>query len=35
MHMICWEKITKPNNRGGLGVHSAKGRNLTLAAKLC
>ena len=35
MHMICWEKITKPKNRGGLGVHSAKGRNLTLAAKLC
>ena len=35
MHLIVGKKITKPKNRGGLGVHSAKGRNLTLAAKLC
>lgn len=35
MHMVCWEKVTKPKDRGGLGIQSAKGRNLTLAAKLC
>lgn len=35
MHLISWEKITKPKNRGGLGIQSAKGRNLTMAAKLC
>lgn len=35
MHMVSWRKITKPKARGGLGVHDAKGRNLTLVAKLC
>ena len=35
MHMISWEKVTKPKNKGGLGIQSAKGRNLTLATKLC
>ena len=35
MHMVSWKKITKPKARGGLGVHDAKGRNVSLAAKLC
>ena len=35
MHMVCWEKITKPKRRGGLGIQEARGRNLSLAAKLC
>ena len=33
--MIGWNKVTKPKNRGGLGLHAAKERNTTLAAKLC
>ena len=28
-------KVTKPKRRGGLGIQEARGRNLTLAAKLC
>ena len=35
LHMISWNKVTKPKNRGGLGLHAAKVRNTTLAAKLC
>lgn len=35
MHMVSWEKITKPKAWGGLGIQRVKGRNLTLAAKLC
>lgn len=35
MHMVSWKKITKPKARGGLGVHDAKGRNVSLAVKLC
>lgn len=35
MHMVSWKKITKPKARGGLGVHDAKGRNVSLATKLC
>jgi len=33
--MIGWNKVTKPKNRGGLGLHAAKERNTILAAKLC
>ena len=33
--MVGWNKVTKPKNRGGLGLHAAKERNTTLAAKLC
>ena len=33
--MIGWNKVTKPKNRGGLGLHAAKERNTTLVAKLC
>lgn len=35
MHMMSWKKITKPKARGGVGVCDAKGRNVSLAAKLC
>ena len=35
LHMIGWNKVTKLKNRGGLGLHAAKERNTTLAAKLC
>lgn len=34
MHMVNWKKVTKPKAKGGLGLQEAKGRNLTLAAKL-
>ena len=34
MHMINWKKVTKPKAKDGLGLQEAKGRNLTLAAKL-
>ncbi|XP_075659051.1 uncharacterized protein LOC142628906 [Castanea sativa] len=35
MHLVGWNKVTKPKTRGGLGLHAAKERNLTLAVKLC
>lgn len=34
MHMVSWEKITKPKDEGGLGLQAAKERNLALLAKL-
>ena len=34
LHMVGWNKVTKPKNRGRLGLHAAKERNTTLAAKL-
>ena len=33
--MVRWGKVTKPKCRRGLGIQEARGRNLTLAAKLC
>ena len=33
--MIGWNKVTKPKNRGGLGLYAAKERNTTIAVKLC
>ena len=30
--MVGWNKVTKPKNRGGLGLHAAKERNTILAA---
>ena len=33
MQWVGWGKITKPK-KGGLGLHSAKGKNLALLAKL-
>ena len=35
MHMVNRKKVTKPRAKGGLGLQEAKGRNLTLATKLC
>ena len=35
LHMVGWGKVTKPKCRWGLGIQEARGRNLTLAAKLC
>ena len=35
LHMVGWPKVTKPKSRGGLGLHAARERNTTLAAKLC
>ena len=35
LHMVGWGKFIKPKCRGGLGIQEARGRNLTLAAKLC
>lgn len=34
LHLISWEKITKPKANGGLGLQSAKERNSALLAKL-
>ena len=34
LHMVGWSKVTKQKNRGGLGLHAARERNTTLAAKL-
>ena len=33
-HWVSWEKVTKTKEEGGLGIQSAKGRNLALLAKL-
>ena len=35
IYLVGWNKVTKPKANGGLGLHAAKERNLTLAAKLC
>lgn len=32
--MVGWKKITKPKEEGGLGLQSAKEKNLALLAKL-
>ncbi|XP_065616028.1 uncharacterized protein LOC136061748 [Quercus suber] len=34
VHWVGWNKITKAKEEGGLSIHSAKGRNLSLLAKL-
>ena len=34
MHWVEWNKITKLKREGGLGLHIARGRNLSLLAKL-
>lgn len=34
MHWVGWGKVTKPKEEGGLGIQSARGRNLALLAKL-
>lgn len=34
MHWVNLGEVTKPKDLGGLGLQSAKGRNMTLLAKL-
>ena len=34
MHCVGWHKVTKPKSEGGLGLQTAKGRNVALLAKL-
>ncbi|KAF7803956.1 reverse transcriptase [Senna tora] len=34
IHMVAWEKITKPKKLGGLGIHKSHERNLARLAKL-
>ena len=34
MHWVGWDKVTKPKDEGGLGIQSAKGRNLAFLSKL-
>ena len=34
MHWVVWEKITQPLDKGGLGLQTAKGRNLAYLSKL-
>ena len=34
VHWVGWDKVTKSKEEGGLGLHSAKGRNVALLAKL-
>ena len=34
LHVVVWKKIIKPKNEGGLGLQSAKEKNIALLAKL-
>ena len=34
IHRVGWQKVTKPKDEGGLGLQTAKGRNISLLAKL-
>ena len=34
IHWVGWDKVTKPKEEGGLGLQSAKGRNVALHSKL-
>ena len=34
MHWVSWSKITRPKVKGGLGLQTIKGKNITLLAKL-
>ena len=34
IHWVGWQKVTKPKEKGGLGLQTAKGRNTALLAKL-
>lgn len=34
VHLISWDKIAKPREEGGLGIHAAKPKNTALLAKL-
>ena len=34
IHWVGWQKVTKPKDEGGLGLQTAKGRNISLLARL-
>jgi len=34
LHLVSWSKITKPKKEDGLGLQSAKEKNLALLVKL-
>jgi len=34
MHWVGWGKVTKLKEEGGLGIQSARGRNLALLTKI-
>ena len=34
MHLVGWNKIIKPKEQGGLGIQSAKEKNIALHAKI-
>ena len=34
LHLVNWEVVTRPTDHGGLGLHAARPRNLSLLAKL-
>ena len=34
MHLVNWDIVTWPKDRGGLGIHKSRTRNLALLAKL-
>lgn len=34
MHLVGWEKVIRPKEEGGLGIQSARAKNLALLAKL-
>lgn len=34
IHWVGWHKVTKPKDEGGLGLQTAKGRNVALLATL-
>ena len=34
IHLVGWEKVTKSKEEGGLGLQTAKGRNVALLSKL-
>ena len=34
MHLVRWEKIIRPKEEGGLGIHSTRAKNVPLLTKL-
>ena len=34
MHLVGWEQIIRPKDEGGLGIQSARAKNIALLAKL-
>lgn len=34
-HLVSWEDLCQPKDRGGLGIYKAEDMNVALLAKLC